>query len=210
MRSSGPGALWAPSRSAVLRKSDDVWIWIALCRQSRQVVAFVVGDRSEATAACSGRRSRPPIGRPSVTATSGQRMRPSSHRHNTVLLGRRVAKRRTLSATTTRSANVLGGWCGKAYPSPRQPQCWWPVSRSSSIALIKNMRSSFSCEPLPIDSLPLMWSYYSINELSARVDACKFRLLLRTAALLCRYLYQHRSPIVMRGAPLHLNLHARL
>jgi insertion element IS1 protein InsB len=33
----------------VLRKADDVWIWIALCRQSRQVVAFVVGDRSEAT-----------------------------------------------------------------------------------------------------------------------------------------------------------------
>jgi insertion element IS1 protein InsB len=33
----------------VLRKSDAVWIWIALCRQSRQIVAFVVGDRSEAT-----------------------------------------------------------------------------------------------------------------------------------------------------------------
>jgi insertion element IS1 protein InsB len=33
----------------VLRKADDRWIWIALCRQSRQVVAFVVGDRSEAT-----------------------------------------------------------------------------------------------------------------------------------------------------------------
>ena len=33
----------------VLGKSDDVWIWIALCRHSRQVVAFVVGDRSEAS-----------------------------------------------------------------------------------------------------------------------------------------------------------------
>ena len=33
----------------MLRKAKDVWIWIALCRQSRQVVAFVVGDRSEAS-----------------------------------------------------------------------------------------------------------------------------------------------------------------
>jgi IS1 family transposase len=33
----------------VERKSDQAWIWLALCRQSRQVVAMVVGDRSEAT-----------------------------------------------------------------------------------------------------------------------------------------------------------------
>ena len=53
-----PADSWAPWRpileldelwTFVLRKSDDVWIWIALCRQSRQVVAFVVGDRSEVT-----------------------------------------------------------------------------------------------------------------------------------------------------------------
>jgi insertion element IS1 protein InsB len=26
-----------------------VWVWLALCRESRQVVAFVMGDRSRAT-----------------------------------------------------------------------------------------------------------------------------------------------------------------
>jgi insertion element IS1 protein InsB len=26
-----------------------VWVWLALCRETRQVVAFVVGDRSRAT-----------------------------------------------------------------------------------------------------------------------------------------------------------------
>lgn len=31
------------------RKSDKVWIWLALCRRTRQVVAFVTGDRSRAT-----------------------------------------------------------------------------------------------------------------------------------------------------------------
>jgi insertion element IS1 protein InsB len=35
--------------SFVHRKSDKVWVWLALCRQTRQVVAFVMGDRSRAT-----------------------------------------------------------------------------------------------------------------------------------------------------------------
>ncbi len=35
--------------SFVRRKSEKVWIWLALCRESRQqVVAFVMGDRSRA------------------------------------------------------------------------------------------------------------------------------------------------------------------
>lgn len=35
--------------SFVYRKSDKVWVWLALCRETRQVVAFVMGDRSRAT-----------------------------------------------------------------------------------------------------------------------------------------------------------------
>jgi insertion element IS1 protein InsB len=35
--------------SFVYRKSDKVWVWLALCRATRQVVAFVTGDRSRAT-----------------------------------------------------------------------------------------------------------------------------------------------------------------
>jgi insertion element IS1 protein InsB len=36
--------------SFVHRKSDKVWVWLALCRQTRQeVVAFVTGERSRAT-----------------------------------------------------------------------------------------------------------------------------------------------------------------
>ena len=33
--------------SFVRRKSDKRWIWIALCRRTRQVVAYFIGDRSE-------------------------------------------------------------------------------------------------------------------------------------------------------------------
>ena len=36
--------------SFVLKKVNKRWIWIALCRETRQVVAFVIGNRS--TASC--------------------------------------------------------------------------------------------------------------------------------------------------------------
>jgi insertion element IS1 protein InsB len=35
--------------SFVLKKANKRWVWIALCRATRQVVAHVVGDRSRAT-----------------------------------------------------------------------------------------------------------------------------------------------------------------
>jgi insertion element IS1 protein InsB len=35
--------------SFVLKKAQKRWVWLTLCRQTRQVVAFVVGDRSAQT-----------------------------------------------------------------------------------------------------------------------------------------------------------------
>lgn len=35
--------------SFVLKKNQKRWIWVALCRRACQVVAFEIGDRSEAT-----------------------------------------------------------------------------------------------------------------------------------------------------------------
>ena len=35
--------------SFVLRRSNKRWLWLALCRRTRQIVAFVIGDRSEAS-----------------------------------------------------------------------------------------------------------------------------------------------------------------
>jgi insertion element IS1 protein InsB len=35
--------------SFVLKKTHPAWVWIALCRKTRQVVAYAVGDRSERT-----------------------------------------------------------------------------------------------------------------------------------------------------------------
>jgi insertion element IS1 protein InsB len=38
--------------SFVLKKTNKAWIWIALCRQTRQVVSYAIGDRSEKTCRC--------------------------------------------------------------------------------------------------------------------------------------------------------------
>jgi IS1 family transposase len=35
--------------SFVFKKSNQAWIWIVLCRKTRQVVAYAVGDRSKET-----------------------------------------------------------------------------------------------------------------------------------------------------------------
>ena len=35
--------------SFVLKKSQKRWVWLALCRRTRQIVAYVIGDRSEKT-----------------------------------------------------------------------------------------------------------------------------------------------------------------
>ena len=35
--------------SFVLKKANQHWVWIALCRQTRQVVAYATGDRSAKT-----------------------------------------------------------------------------------------------------------------------------------------------------------------
>ncbi|WP_417913406.1 IS1 family transposase [Candidatus Electronema sp. TJ] len=42
--------------SFVLKQTDKCWLWIAICRRTRQAVAFVLGGRSERRAECSGQR----------------------------------------------------------------------------------------------------------------------------------------------------------
>lgn len=34
------------------RRRGVIWLWLALCRRTRQIVAYALGPRSDATAAC--------------------------------------------------------------------------------------------------------------------------------------------------------------
>lgn len=35
--------------SFVFKKANQTWVWVALCRKTRQIVAYAVGDRSKET-----------------------------------------------------------------------------------------------------------------------------------------------------------------
>jgi insertion element IS1 protein InsB len=35
--------------SFVLKKEKKAWVWMVLCRKTRQIIAYVIGDRSETT-----------------------------------------------------------------------------------------------------------------------------------------------------------------
>ena len=54
--------------SFVLKKSNKRWIWIALCRRPRQIVAYYVGDRSEKS--CRQFWQRIPVGYKTCTTYS--------------------------------------------------------------------------------------------------------------------------------------------
>ncbi len=59
--------------SSVYSKSDKVWVWLALCGRTGQVVAFVMGDRSrEQPVSAYGKRSPKAMRRRPATATSGR------------------------------------------------------------------------------------------------------------------------------------------
>jgi hypothetical protein len=62
--------------SFVLKKTNQAWIWIALCRKTRQVVAYASREIEvkEPAAPC-GKPSLKPIGKASATLTSGKPIR---------------------------------------------------------------------------------------------------------------------------------------
>jgi hypothetical protein len=38
---------WMNSGAKVEKKTQECWLWVALCRRTRQVVAYTIGDRSQ-------------------------------------------------------------------------------------------------------------------------------------------------------------------
>ncbi|HXG85378.1 MAG TPA: IS1 family transposase [Pyrinomonadaceae bacterium] len=61
--------------SFVLKKANKRWIWIALCRQTRQVVAFVIrrAVRQRLAKDC-GKTFLKPFGKPIAFPTFGKRI----------------------------------------------------------------------------------------------------------------------------------------
>jgi hypothetical protein len=93
--------------SVVLKKTNKAWIWLALCRKTRQVVAYAIGDRSEQT--CRMRMAKPlqkRIGQDIATPIFGLPLRQSFQRSSIQQWGRKQVRQLMSSAGITRCANV--------------------------------------------------------------------------------------------------------
>jgi len=94
-------ALWA----FVLKKTKHAWIWIALCRTTRQVVAYAIGDRSEATCRKLWRAIPKEYVLEHVIAIFGRPMRRLFQKHSMKQLVKKRVRQRMLSAGIIPSAN---------------------------------------------------------------------------------------------------------
>src|SRR5437763_16691594 len=64
------------------KRKNQVWIWIALCRKTRQVVARAIGDRSEQTCRELWIMFQTSIVKDIVLRTFGKRIRQSFQKSN--------------------------------------------------------------------------------------------------------------------------------
>ena len=87
--------------SFVHRKSQKVWVWLALCRETRQVVAFVEGDRSRATCQRLWRAIPEFYKRATCYSDCGRLTKRRSLKSGTRPLARRKVKRTTWSDGST-------------------------------------------------------------------------------------------------------------
>ncbi len=104
--------------SFVLKKSNKRWIWIALCRSTRQIVAYYVGDRSKKS--CRQLWQRIPDSYKACTTSSDfweayQKVFPVESHHS---VGKETVRRLMLSVGTTPCLNVWLVSSVRLYLSP--------------------------------------------------------------------------------------------
>ena len=93
--------------SFVAEKWFKRWLWTAQCRRTRQIVAYAIGDRSEATGHCCGKRCQLLTKPVPATPTIGWLIPCFCHLPSTSHPARPVASPLTRSAGTTPCVN---GW----------------------------------------------------------------------------------------------------
>ena len=105
--------------SYVFKKDRKRWLWTAICRRTRQIVAFVIGDRSQKT--CRRLWNKIPDEYKkccALSATSGKRTRRSFPIRPIAVWVRKVARRLTWNVGTTPCASDWPASSARPYPFP--------------------------------------------------------------------------------------------
>jgi IS1 family transposase len=135
--------------SFVLKKTKQAWSWIALCRKTRQVVAYAVGDRSEKTCRTLW-QAIPAASRRGHCYTDFWKAYQAVLRSasNIQQSERKPEQRHMWSAGRTHDDNGWLGLSARRFLSPNRGLCMMLVCASFSIATTVN-EPACSCEPLP-------------------------------------------------------------
>ncbi len=105
--------------SFVRTKRNQRWLWIALCRRTRQIVAYFVGDRSaDSCRALRQTHPRKATGLVAPTATCGRRINRPLTQRATARWAKKADRPRTSSVGTTPCANVWPALCARRSPFP--------------------------------------------------------------------------------------------
>ena len=99
----------------MLKKTNKRWLWTVMCRRTRQIIAFVIGDRSEAT--CCRLWNKVPMEYRRCISYSDfwDAYRKVLRRKRTKRLAKRADRRRTWSVGIARCANIRHGMFGKLF-----------------------------------------------------------------------------------------------
>jgi len=136
--------------SWVLRRRNKRWLWLALCRRTRQVVAYALGCRGAAT--CRVLWQRIPASYKTSLCYSDfwaayTQVVPAPQHDRSEGRGQtNHPPKGHPSATITPSANGWGAWFAKRCLFPSVILCMKPPSNSSSTTTIKQ---KYLLEPLP-------------------------------------------------------------
>jgi IS1 transposase len=125
--------------SFVQKKEQKRWVWTAMCRRTRQIVAFVIGDRSKAT--CHQLWQAIPQEYNHCHTDHvifGMLINTFSRLKPIIVLERKLGRPRIWNGGTTPYANGLGATCDRHYlfPSPMSIIIWSPSGLLFSIIVI--------------------------------------------------------------------------
>jgi insertion element IS1 protein InsB len=110
---------WMRIWSVVQKKEQKRWVWTAMCRRTRQIVAFVIGNREPCNLSSfleGDPKEIQTLARPSVIF--GRPINTCSRLKPIAVLGRTLGRPRICNDGTTPYANGLVGTCDRRYLFP--------------------------------------------------------------------------------------------
>ena len=124
--------------SFVAKKTQECWLWLALCRRTRQIVAYTIGDRSQ------------------EGALSLREHLPADYRHRATRSDFWLAYAAAFPARTHR-------FCGKEQGETNHAERWFGTVRSRLSRLVRRSYSFSKSVERHLDAIHLFVTTYNLQ-----------------------------------------------